>query len=152
MQDQRAKSDIGKAKLHLNPKQISYDIAEVREYGNNKYPGNPHNWRTVELWRIADACQRHLLAFIEDPESLDAESGIAHYKHIACNVAFICEMMQPGFTKEATGKTLADKEKPKDAIIEGDIDPSYFWNIPAGVSFCGQIEMGELCGINLIRK
>lgn len=29
-----------------------------------------------------------------DPDSKDDESGIPHYKHMACNMAFICDMMK----------------------------------------------------------
>ena len=30
---------------------------------------------------------------VRNLDSVDAESGIARYKHMACNMAFICEMM-----------------------------------------------------------
>ena len=35
---------------------------------------------------------RHLLAYIDDPKSIDAESGLPHLWHAACNMAFLCEM------------------------------------------------------------
>lgn len=72
--------------------QILKDIAEVREYGNRKY-GSSENWRKVELSRYVDAMFRHLIAFVEDPDGVDDESGIEHYKHAACNMAFICAIM-----------------------------------------------------------
>lgn len=90
--DQTIKADAGKPHLHLVPSQIIRDIAEVREYGNAKY-SDPESWRRVELDRYVDALYRHLLAFVDDPGGRDAESGIEHYKHMACNMAFICEMM-----------------------------------------------------------
>lgn len=90
--DQTAKRDEGKLQLSLVPPQIIRDIAEVRMYGNKKY-GDPENWRTVEMNRYTDALFRHFLAFIEDPFSVDEESGIYHYKHMACNMAFISSMM-----------------------------------------------------------
>lgn len=86
-----AKRDQGKPKISLVPPQIIRDIAEVREYGNEKY-GDPNNWKTVEKQRYVDALMRHLLSYIEDPDGVDEESGIRHYKHAACNLAFICEM------------------------------------------------------------
>lgn len=90
--DQTAKADAGKPKLTLVPRQIIYDIAEVREYGNNKYPeGGPDNWKKVSAERYRDAAYRHWLAYLEDPESVDEESGIKHLKHLACNIAFLCE-------------------------------------------------------------
>lgn len=88
-----AKLDAGKLELDLVPAQIVRDIAEVRMYGNKKY-GDPENWRTVELRRYVNALLRHTLAFYEDYKSRDEESGIEHYKHMACNMAFICEMMR----------------------------------------------------------
>lgn len=90
--DQMAKADAGKLQLSLVPTQIVKDIAEVRMYGNKKY-GDTDNWKTVEVRRYVDALLRHTLEFVRDLNSVDAESGIAHYKHMACNMAFICEMM-----------------------------------------------------------
>ena len=89
--DFTAKHDEGKLQIHLVPPQIIRDIAEVRMYGNAKY-GDPDNWKTVEKWRYVDALLRHLLLYLEDPDGVDEESGIKHYKHAACNMAFICEM------------------------------------------------------------
>jgi hypothetical protein len=92
---QEAKADAGKPELDLTPWQIVRDITEVRMYGNAKY-GDPDNWKTVELRRYINALLRHLLDFLEDNHSKDKESGIEHYKHMACNMAFICEMLRYG--------------------------------------------------------
>lgn len=89
--DQTAKADAGKLQITLVPTRIIEDIAEVRMYGNKKYH-DPNNWKQVEIERYRDALCRHLLAYIRDPNSVDEESGIPHYKHMACNMAFICEM------------------------------------------------------------
>ena len=89
--DQEAKQDAGKARLSLVPSRIIHDIARVREYGNNKY-GDPDNWRTVEAERYRDAAYRHLLAYIDDPQGTDEESGLPHLWHLACNIAFLCEL------------------------------------------------------------
>lgn len=88
---QQAKSDAGKPRLTMVPQQIIWDIAEVREYGNKKY-GDPDNWKTVEKQRYRDAAYRHFLAYLADPSGVDEESGISHLKHLACNIAFLCEM------------------------------------------------------------
>lgn len=90
---QFAKADNGKLQISLVPMQINKDIAEVRMYGTNKY-NSPNNWVIVEMQRYVDALLRHLIAFIEDNNSVDEESGIPHYKHAATNMAFICEMMR----------------------------------------------------------
>lgn len=94
--NQNAKSDAGKAKLSLVPTDIIWAIAAIREYGNEKYPeGGPDNWKQVERERYIDACYRHWLRFVKDPTGVDTESGLPHLWHIACNVAFLCEMYGP---------------------------------------------------------
>lgn len=89
--DQHAKADAGKPRLSLVPSEIIRCIARVREYGNTKY-GDPENWRTVEPARYRDAMYRHLLDYIDDPQGVDAESGLPHLWHLCCNAAFLCEM------------------------------------------------------------
>lgn len=88
----KAKADKGKLRISLVPTQIIKDIAQVRMYGNDKY-GDSDSWKTVEVDRYVDALLRHTLEFIKDKRSKDNESGIEHYKHMACNMAFICEML-----------------------------------------------------------
>lgn len=90
-EDLKAKHDCGKARLSLVPTQIIRDIAAVREFGNKKYH-DPENWRTVQSWRYRDALFRHLLAYLDDPAGIDRESGLKHLAHVACNVAFLCEL------------------------------------------------------------
>ena len=89
--DQTIKADGGKLELCLVPRQIIKDIAEIRMFGNRKYQ-DPNNWRRVEIGRYRNALFRHLLAYLDDPEGVDEESGIEHLKHLACNVAFLCEL------------------------------------------------------------
>lgn len=90
--NQEAKADAGKLEIDLVPVQIIRDIAEVRMYGTAKYH-DPDNWKRVELRRFVNAMLRHTLAFLEDPEGVDEESGISHYKHAECNWAFIAALM-----------------------------------------------------------
>ena len=89
--NQTAKADEGKARLTLVPRQIIWDIAAIREYGNHKY-GDPENWRQVEPERYRDAAFRHFMAYLDNPKGMDAESGLPHLWHLACNIAFLCEM------------------------------------------------------------
>ena len=93
MYNQDAKKDAGKLELALVPTQIVRDIAEVRMYGIAKYK-DPDNWKKVELWRYIIAMLRHTLAFIDDPNSVDEESGLPHYKHAECNWAFISQILE----------------------------------------------------------
>jgi hypothetical protein len=90
-ESQLAKADEGKPRLTLVPRQIIFDIAKVREYGNKKYH-DPDNWKTVEIERYRDAAFRHFMAYLDDPKGVDAESGLPHLAHLACNIAFLCEM------------------------------------------------------------
>lgn len=88
---QIAKADHGKPRLTLVPMQILFDIAMVREYGTMKYH-DPDNWRNVEPERYREAAFRHFLRYIDDPYGKDDESGLKHLAHLACNIAFLCEM------------------------------------------------------------
>ena len=91
--DYPGKEWTGKLELSYVPSQIIRDIAEVRMYGNAKYK-DPDNWRVVPTKQWVDALYRHMLEFIDNPRGVDSESGIPHYKHMACNLAFICELMK----------------------------------------------------------
>lgn len=120
--NQEAKRDEGKLQLSLVPTQIIRDIAEVRMYGNKKY-GDPDNWKNVEMERYIDALYRHFLAFVDDPIGVDKESGIPHYKHMACNMAFICHMM-----KDCEDKKEDKPDRPEvwDIFVEGSSEPKTF--------------------------
>ena len=89
--DQTIKADAGKPKLTLVPTKIIYAIASVREYGVGKY-GSVENWKAVDICRYRDATFRHLLAYLDDPAGVDDESGLPHLWHLACNIAFLCEL------------------------------------------------------------
>ena len=87
------KADQGKLRLTLVPLQIIREIAKVRMYGLEKYPETGRDgWREIGPERIQDAMCRHLLAYLEDPDGVDEESGLPHLSHLACNVAFLCEL------------------------------------------------------------
>ena len=91
MADQTAKADAGKIRPTLVPIEAIEDIAIVRDYGDKKY-GSTDNWKQVEPQRYRDALCRHLMAYLDDPKSVDEESGYPHLWHLACNVAFLCEL------------------------------------------------------------
>jgi hypothetical protein len=77
--------------ITLVPIEAIEAIREARLYGTKKY-GSVDNWKQVEIERYRDAMYRHLLAYLDDPKSVDEESGIEHYKHMICNCAFICAL------------------------------------------------------------
>ena len=70
---------------------IGWAVARIREYGCAKYH-DPDNWKQVDPQRYRDAAFRHFLAYLDDPQGVDAESGLKHLDHLACNIAFLCEM------------------------------------------------------------
>lgn len=91
MSEQKAKFDTGKPQLTLVPRQILFDIAQVREYGTKKY-GDSENWKKVEKQRYRDAAFRHFMSYLDEPNGNDEESGLTHLAHLACNIAFLCEL------------------------------------------------------------
>lgn len=91
MKNQEIKADAGKPQLTLVPRQILFDIAQVREYGCKKYH-SPDNWKKVEIERYRDAAFRHFMAYLDNPQGVDNESGLSHLKHLACYIAFLCEL------------------------------------------------------------
>ena len=91
MNNQDIKADAGKPQLTLVPRQIIFDIARVREYGLKKY-GKAESWKQVEIDRYRDATFRHFMAYLDNPQGVDEESGLPHLSHLACNIAFLCEL------------------------------------------------------------
>lgn len=89
--NQAVKADSGKPQLTLVPRQILFDIAKIRAFGVKKYK-DPDNWKKVEIQRYRDAAFRHFMAYLDDPQGNDEESGLSHLAHLACNIAFLCEM------------------------------------------------------------
>jgi len=96
MNNQEIKADNGKPRLSLVPMEIIRNIARIREFGLKKYK-EKESWKSVEVERYRDALLRHTLLYIEDPYGLDDESGLPHLWHLACNVAFLCELEKGKF-------------------------------------------------------
>lgn len=121
------KTDQGKPRLSLVPPEMITQAARVMEYGEKKY-GSTGTWRDrANTQQYIDALARHTTAFWEDPEGVDAESGLPHLSHVAANVAFLCDLMYgksshvpeltllkrnrlPYETKEVTHWDLRDRE------------------------------------------
>lgn len=89
--DQSVKHDAGKPQLTLVPTGVIRAIAAVRAYGIQVRGGND-SWRSVDAQRYRDALYRHWLAYLDDPDGVDTESGLPHLWHLAANVAFLVEM------------------------------------------------------------
>ena len=85
--DQTAKADNGKLMLELIPPETYIALGEILTYGANKYA--PENWKTVKPDRYIGALLRHLTAYMQNPNSIDEESGYSHIKHVLCNATFL---------------------------------------------------------------
>ena len=95
MNDQNLKADAGKPIPTLVPREIVYAVERVRRYGVEKYPnGGTDNWKQVEPERYWNALIRHVLAAWYNYQAIDGDSGLKHLEHIACNAAFLLEMMK----------------------------------------------------------
>lgn len=92
MNDQNAKRDSGKVEITLVPMEMVEAAAVVRMYGNEKYPeGGADNWKQVDVERYRNALFRHLFQYLREPFGIDQESGLPHWYHVTCNVAFITQ-------------------------------------------------------------
>lgn len=64
-------------------------VARVLQYGAKKYAAN--NWRRGMKWSdVASAALRHAVAIVDGEEN-DAESGLPHWAHLGCCLAFLLE-------------------------------------------------------------
>lgn len=94
MSDQTYKQDQGKLPVSAVPAALIEAVAEIRRYGLTKYPGR-YGYRSVSPDRILEAMERHMVA-MWDPENMlkrDPESGLPHLWHVACNAAFLCDLL-----------------------------------------------------------
>ena len=80
MNDQTAKKDNGKVEITLVPMEMVEAAAVVRMYG-----------KQVDVERYRNALFRHLFKYLREPYGIDQESGLPHWYHVTCNVAFITQ-------------------------------------------------------------
>lgn len=86
------KHDTGKPRLGLISTVFMWGLGHVLTFGARKYAA--HNWRKGFVYsRLYDALQRHLTAW-NDGEDIDAESGMNHLDHAACELMFLREMVE----------------------------------------------------------
>ena len=93
--EQKIKADAGKCLPTLVHTSLIRAVAAVRRYGIEKYH-DLENWSRVEPQRYRDALYRHWLAYLDDPDGVDQESGLPHLWHLACNVDFLIELAERG--------------------------------------------------------
>ena len=81
------KHDGGKLRLDLVPAELIEAVGTVMTHGAEKY--GEGNYRKVEPKRYRAALMRHICKWLNNPFGKDADSGLPHIWHIACNVAFL---------------------------------------------------------------
>lgn len=118
MPDYTIKTDKDKVRPTLVPWNIITTAAIVGEFGLTKYPKD--SWKQVEPQRYKDAMLRHLLAYLEDPHSVDAESGLLHWEHLCWNVCVLDYFRAVRSTMDAVPKSdvMQGKLKEQDETLE----------------------------------
>lgn len=91
--DYSIKADAGKYRPTLCHQSMIEAVATVREHGAKKY-GDSECWKRVEEQRYKDALYRHWLAYLENPDGIDEDSGLPILWHAACNMDFLVEMQK----------------------------------------------------------
>ena len=87
MESESLKYDDGKLRMDLIPPSALRSIATVLTYGAKKYKAN--SWQGIAPDRYVAALLRHFTAFMENPMSVDEESGLLHIEHVICNAVFL---------------------------------------------------------------
>ncbi|MES0134530.1 DUF5664 domain-containing protein [Mesorhizobium sp. M0016] len=68
------------------------DVARVLDFGQKKYSAN--NWRKGGSWNTVMDCAFRHMNKIARGETHDDESGLHHYAHVGCNIAFQMEFFE----------------------------------------------------------
>lgn len=87
VRDQSIKADGEKIRLELITPEALLSLGRVLTFGATKY--SAYSWRKVSRDRYTGALLRHLTAYMMDPNSVDAESGLRHSEHLLCNAMFL---------------------------------------------------------------
>lgn len=85
--DQAKKADGEKLRVELIPTSAYKSLGRVLTHGAEKYGAN--TWQSVEYDRYVGALLRHLIAFIDDPNGVDEDSGLNHTEHLLANAVFL---------------------------------------------------------------
>lgn len=92
--DQSKKADGQKLRMELIPTSAYIGLGRVLTHGANKYGDN--TWQGVEYERYVGALIRHLIAFIDDPNGVDSDSGLKHTEHLLANAVFLNDAVMKG--------------------------------------------------------
>lgn len=95
------KFDEGKPRLSLLPLEVLTSVAQVLEYGANKYSDN--NWRSDpdvgSLSKWSSSALRHFLSWIAG-EDIDPESKLHHIDHAICQLMFLRYFLIEGWGED----------------------------------------------------
>lgn len=91
--DKAARYNEGKPRLGLLPPELMVEVAKVMTFGASKYGDD--NWKKgLSDENCLSSCMRHLAKYMAGNE-FDAESGLPHLAHAACNIAFLLHFHYP---------------------------------------------------------
>lgn len=153
-------ASTGKTRFDLVPFSAVGEIADVLEFGAQKYSAN--NWcRGTEWSRYYAALCRHVFAWWQG-EDLDPETGLSHLAHAGCCLLFLMEYQRNAWGTDDRfkgpdgetfvkhdGRALEEAAVPSSAQLElFDFDQfSVNWSavgtIPGGVAAIEQ--QGQCC-------
>jgi hypothetical protein len=103
------KNDGGKDPWHLVPWDAVRGIVRVLEFGAIKYEAR--NWEKGMDWsRCYAALQRHLVAWFQDREKRDPETGYSHLWHAGCCLLFLIAYEIRGVGND--DRPVTEKSKP----------------------------------------
>lgn len=115
VKNQEFKADAGKLMPSLllegMPRALMMVVA-VLTYGAQKYEA--HSWKQVEEYRYKDAKLRHMFDELAGLGITDAESGLLHLAHEACNTLFLLELRLADLSPEEFRNLLRFNPPPLD--------------------------------------
>ena len=139
------KFDGEKVRLDLVEPSLIEAIGKVRTYGVKKYT-DEQSWRKVEKPRYVAAAMRHFEAYRKG-ESNDAESGMPHLWHCACNLMFLIELEKEQQTKH----TFSDGFE-----LDNEVKCKYCKYYSTKTQYCirkADVTDGNYtCGMGVLRK
>ena len=92
------KHDAGKARWDLLPMDALGEVAQIVTYGASVY--GDRRWESgMGFGRLLAAALRHIAAWSMG-EDRDAESGLLHLAHAACNLLFLVSYLKRGVGKD----------------------------------------------------
>ena len=155
--DQIAKRDAGKPRPTLVPTRIIWAITRVREFGCKKYK-DPDNWKRVEPQRYRDAAYRHWLAYLENTDSIDEESGLPSLWHLLTDIGFLVALewdrhdkamrksreIKSAMTSSTTNVVVGDPDTVVSAnpyVVAGHKDPVGPKGVPGVCPICGSTHL-----------